>query len=278
MRNYGDRSSYREGLISANNRRASGRSALGSGERVKTLKSVGLFAHTPDDVLVDVAALLEELDFPAGETILTRGDPGSSLYIVVSGRARVLDGDRTLDYLDPPDVFGEMAALDPMPRMATVKAVVDTRVFRLEREPLRGLMRTRPEISRGIFHVLCQRLRARSDNLANEFVYMQQLAKITDAAADEACLYEPVGLDEVAQRTDELGQLARVFQRMAREVHRRKHLLESEVNQLRIEIDEAKKASEITRITGSDYFRHLKDRAGRLRGRRLAGRDQSPSD
>lgn len=99
-----------------------------------------------------------------------------------------------------------------------------------------------------------------------EIEYLQQVARLTAAAAAvEAGQFRADDLDPVAARPDELGQLGRVFQRMAREVQAREQSLQQEVRALRIEIDQAKKAREVAEITESDYFRQLKERAQRLR-------------
>ena len=104
-----------------------------------------------------------------------------------------------------------------------------------------------------------------------EVEYLQQVARLTTAAAAvEAGEFSSDTLDIVAARPDALGQLGRVFQRMAREVYAREQSLKQQVQELRIQIDEAKKAREVAEITESDYFRDLKERAQHLRsvGRR----------
>jgi two-component system, cell cycle response regulator len=99
-----------------------------------------------------------------------------------------------------------------------------------------------------------------------EVEYLLQVQRITGAAAAvEAGAFDPTCLDEVAGRQDALGQLGRVFQRMASEIYAREHSLKQQVQALRIEIDQAKKAREVAEITESDYFRQLKERAQRLR-------------
>jgi len=72
-------------------------------------------------------------------------------------------------------------------------------------------------------------------------------------------------LDGVARRHDELGQSARALQKMAREVFAREQRLKEQVQQLRIEIDQAKKDREVQEIVETDFFQDLKDKAGRLR-------------
>jgi CheY-like chemotaxis protein len=88
---------------------------------------------------------------------------------------------------------------------------------------------------------------------------------IAAAAAVEAGEFDPETLARVATRRDELGQLARVFQRMAREVLAREQRLKQEVQQLRIEIDEARTARQVAEITETDYFQDLQRKADQLR-------------
>ena len=87
------------------------------------------------------------------------------------------------------------------------------------------------------------------------------------AAAVEAGSFDPDLLLPVTTRGDELGRMARVFQRMIREVHAREQKLRQQVQALRIEIDDAKKARQVAEITESEYFKSLRDQAARLRGR-----------
>jgi two-component system, cell cycle response regulator len=96
--------------------------------------------------------------------------------------------------------------------------------------------------------------------------YLEQVGRVVDAAAAvEADDFDPESLDGVAGRDDALGQLARVFQRMAREVFERERRLKAQVQQLRIEIDEAKAERKVAEITDTEYFRDLQEKASRLR-------------
>jgi hypothetical protein len=138
---------------------------LSTVEKVLVLKTVGIFAGTPHEILAEVATLLEEVEFRVGETIFEKGELGNCMYIIVAGKVRVHDGERTLNYLGQGDGFGEMALLDPEPRMASVTAVEDTHVLRLDQEPFYELMDDRIEVVRGIIHVLTGYLRARVQDL-----------------------------------------------------------------------------------------------------------------
>lgn len=89
------------------------------------------------------------------------------------------------------------------------------------------------------------------------------------SAALESGTFQPEMLAGVARSTDQLGRLARIFQEMAREVQSREVRLKQQVQQLRIEVDEARKAKQVAEITESDYFKQLRSQASDLR-RKLA--------
>jgi CheY-like chemotaxis protein len=99
-----------------------------------------------------------------------------------------------------------------------------------------------------------------------EVRYLQAVARVTSAAgAVETGTFEPGFLADVAERQDELGQLARVFVRMAGEVAAREAQLQREIQVLRIEIDESQKNRQVSEITETDYFLTLQQRARALR-------------
>ncbi|MEH2183917.1 HAMP domain-containing protein [Nostoc sp.] len=96
--------------------------------------------------------------------------------------------------------------------------------------------------------------------------YLQQVYSITNAAAAvEAGTFQSHTLDEVANRSDELGQLARVFQRMTEQIKTREEKLKQQVEQLRIEIDQFKRMQQVSEITKTDSFQQLKQKVKQLR-------------
>ena len=99
-----------------------------------------------------------------------------------------------------------------------------------------------------------------------EVEYLRQVALLTDAAqAVEQGDFDLDSLATVANRTDALGNLARVFRHMAEQVYAREQRLKQQVQALRIELDEARQARQVAEITESDYFRDLRSQANALR-------------
>ncbi|MGD8406045.1 MAG: Npt1/Npt2 family nucleotide transporter [Anaerolineales bacterium] len=132
---------------------------LSTVEKVLILKTVSMFSQTPDNVLADVANLLEQVDVSENETIFREGDVGDNMYVILDGKVRVHNDERLVNDLGEREVFGEMALLDPEPRSASVTALEATRLFRLNQRDFYKLMDERPEVAMGIIHILTARLR-----------------------------------------------------------------------------------------------------------------------
>jgi len=124
-------------------------------EKVLILKSVPIFSSVPEGQLVDLATIVQTVEYQAGEIIMTQGDLGTSMYIVVDGRVRIFKDKKELAEHGTRAVFGELAALDPEPRTASVQALEDCTLLRLDGESLYDLMSGNKEVTRGIVRVLC---------------------------------------------------------------------------------------------------------------------------
>ena len=137
-------------------------------ERVALLKSIDIFAETPDYILASVARIIEEVELVPGENFIQEGESGDCLYIVIEGEVRVHSNEHTILILGPGKTVGELALLDPEPRAASVTAVNDAFLFRIDREPFDEVMADRPEIALGIIRTLTRRLRQQGRIITGE--------------------------------------------------------------------------------------------------------------
>jgi CRP-like cAMP-binding protein len=127
-------------------------------DRVAILRRASLFATTPGRVLAGLAARLDEITFAAGEVLIEAGASEDWLLVLVEGEVEVVRPDGRVRMV-PVDTIGELAVLDPRPRVATVVARTDGRAFRLDRHDFTEAMRLRPEIATGVITALARRLR-----------------------------------------------------------------------------------------------------------------------
>jgi CRP-like cAMP-binding protein len=111
-----------------------------------------------------------------GQVICREGDPGDALYIVAGGvvEATTQSADhtqsRSVAYLRRGAFFGELGVLTGQPRMATLRACQEVKLFRFEKEKFLKLLRTIPEFGDFFTRILAQRLRASSSE-AHQAVY-----------------------------------------------------------------------------------------------------------
>ena len=82
--------------------------------------------------------------------------------MLVTGRLRVHHGDRTLTELGPGSTVGELAALVPEPRSASVTALEPCDLLRIDKAVLDELLAARPDLATGIITSLVVMLRERT--------------------------------------------------------------------------------------------------------------------
>ncbi|MGB0925601.1 MAG: cyclic nucleotide-binding domain-containing protein [Pikeienuella sp.] len=128
-------------------------------EKVLILKSVDLFHQVPDEDLADIAPYLSSIYFDAGDHVMRKGDVGDELYVVVGGEVEIRRADGEKVRLGEKAVFGDLAALDPEPRVADVIAATPTHVLALSNDQLLSLFESNTEIASGVISALVGRLR-----------------------------------------------------------------------------------------------------------------------
>ena len=131
-------------------------------ERVVALQRVGLFADVPGRTLAAVAQRATEVEVAEGALVIAEGAVEEHMFAVVRGRLRVHRGDRTIVELGPGSTVGELAALVPEPRSASVTALGPATLLRIDRPVLEELLVDRPALASGIIAALVAVIRERS--------------------------------------------------------------------------------------------------------------------
>ncbi|MFP4115085.1 MAG: Crp/Fnr family transcriptional regulator [Spirochaetota bacterium] len=139
-------------------------------EMVDALKSVSLFSSLSPRFLNGIAKSCVEREFAADETIVRQGNPGVGLFVIVSGKVKVVKTNEHGDRLElathgPGEVVGEMAVLDGANRTADVIATEDTTCLVLSSWDFRSFMETHPEVALEILPVVVKRFRETNEAL-----------------------------------------------------------------------------------------------------------------
>jgi hypothetical protein len=135
-------------------------------EKVMALKTTELFRETPEDILVEVAYILKDVTYQAGEVIFKKNDMGTCMFVIYTGSVKVHDGEVILAQLKTRDFFGELSLLDTEPRSATVTAMEDSMLLRIDQNAFYEIMADRTEVTREIMKILCKRLRLQNSEVA----------------------------------------------------------------------------------------------------------------
>ncbi len=109
--------------------------------------------------------------YEADQVIFSESEPGHEMYIIKSGRVKVVktkgSEEKLLSLLGPGSLFGEMALIEAKPRSATVVALEKTEVLMVTYTDLEQILSSKPEFLYKLIKVFCKRIRFTSCQINN---------------------------------------------------------------------------------------------------------------
>src|SRR5688572_4208236 len=138
------------------------RSAIG--DRTMAIKAVPLFTQLSDRELDVIRAVASGKTYQRNAVVLTEGEMGDSLYMIQSGKVKVVIGDEEgreiiLKILGPGDFFGEMSMIDKEPRSASVTTLEPATFLILTHAAFERCVEQAPRIAKVVMQILAQRVR-----------------------------------------------------------------------------------------------------------------------
>ena len=109
--------------------------------------------------LIRYTSKLDSARFAAGDTIFTKGDVGTAMYIVADGEVDVFYDDTRSVRLGAGESFGEMSLIDQRPRSATVTAATDVTLSPVNKATFLVLVQDTPYFALEVMRSLSDRLR-----------------------------------------------------------------------------------------------------------------------
>jgi CRP-like cAMP-binding protein len=140
--------------------------------RLASLRRVGLLSVLRPDQIRRLAQESIERVYACGEPVIRQGDTGDSMFVVIEGQVEVTvtqadAGPVRLAVMSPGDYFGEMSLMTGAPRVATVTALVETRLTEVGKEAFRGILSSQPDLVDTLGDALRQRLAGRAEAIAD---------------------------------------------------------------------------------------------------------------
>lgn len=154
------------------------------------LRNVPLFSVLPESQLALLTSVVSRKAFPRGTTIMAAGEATDSLYVVISGRLKVMMSDDEgreviLAMLGPGEFFGEMGLLDDSPRSATVVAVEACELLILSKKDFKKCLIENFEMAMTVMRGLVKRLRE-ADQKIGSLALMDVYGRVARLLLDTA--------------------------------------------------------------------------------------------
>jgi CRP/FNR family cyclic AMP-dependent transcriptional regulator len=138
------------------------------------LQDLPAFDRLTTQQLLGLAELLQEQKLVEGDRVYGVGEEGLGLYFVLEGEVELRRGSMVLERARPGSFFGELSALDGVPRTMDAVAIEVTRLLRLDRDDLLALLEEAPALAIGMTQVLSGRVRRLHERLENAAVSSEE--------------------------------------------------------------------------------------------------------
>jgi CRP/FNR family cyclic AMP-dependent transcriptional regulator len=149
-----------------------------AGNKLAVLRKHPYFSDLEPEAFDQLCRYAKHTTLKRGVAICSKGDPGTSLYAVISGTVKIstssADGrSAILNLIGPGEIFGEVALLDGLARTADATANTNCEVFVIDRREFIPFVKSQPALAMKFIELLCMRLRWTSDQV--EQVILQNL-------------------------------------------------------------------------------------------------------
>jgi CRP-like cAMP-binding protein len=136
--------------------------------KLEVLKGMQMFRYMSYKELVRVSNIAEMIELSSDQVIFSTGQPGDSMYVVVSGTVRLFRGETIVAELGRGHHFGEMALVDRSVRSLTARATEGTRLVVIQRKDFYEIIKREPALATKMLWSFVQVLGARLRKTTND--------------------------------------------------------------------------------------------------------------
>ncbi|MGE0088749.1 MAG: ATP-binding protein [Bacteroidales bacterium] len=135
------------------------RSKIMKNPRLEILKNVVIFSESSNAILKRIAESLTDVHVEKGQEVFHKGDKLDSMYIIVKGKVIVHDSEHIFTQFSDNDFFGEYSLIDSSERSASVTAIEETHLLRLDQRDFNNIINENIDVAKSILKALINRLR-----------------------------------------------------------------------------------------------------------------------
>src|ERR1700704_2531727 len=155
-----------------------GLSGPSASKKMSVLRKHPIFCDLEPEAFDQLCRYAKHITLKRGATIVSKGDPGDSLIVVISGTVKIsissAEGrSAILNLIGPGEIFGEVALLDGLARTADATANTNCEIYVIDRRDFLPFLRSQPGLAMKFIELLCTRLRWTSGQV--EEVILQNL-------------------------------------------------------------------------------------------------------
>jgi CRP-like cAMP-binding protein len=240
-------------------------------ETIDILRQIPLIQNLPAAALASLADDVTFRHIDDGEALFQQGDPGASAFIIHEGWVKVVihneEGEEIiLNQCGPGEVIGEIGLIDGNPRSAGVVALSPVVALELRRDPFLRVLAQQPLLALDVMRNFAARLRYATTYIEKAIEWSYRIAAGDYDRAVAALQSASGGVERDEGDAARAAQLLAAFFSMVEGVRTREETLKRQVQDLTIEIDEARRRELVEEVAQRAFFQDLQATVRHLRG------------
>ena len=251
-------------------------------ELASRLKNLDLFKGVPEHIVNKIADQTRSLELQKGDFLVKKGDPSDSLFVIRRGWVKIVTqgaagNEVVLNQCGPGQIIGEMSLIDQLPRSNSIIALSPTVLLEIKYNVILENINENPVFALSMLRDMSTRLRFANVYIEEAVQWCQQIAEGNYAFVEvQVERTQSTIMDMNKSHEARASAFLSSFFKMVKDVRRREEDLKQQLQELTIQIDQAKKEQSVRELTNTSFFSELQAAARKLRKKRTDPLDNPP--
>jgi CRP-like cAMP-binding protein len=245
-----------------------------STELADRLKNLDLFKGVPEYVINRIADQTRSIELSKDDLLVKEGDPSDSLFVIRRGWVKIVTqgaagNEVVLNQCGPGQIIGEMSLIDQLPRSNSIIALSPATLLEIKYSAIMESLNENPAFALSMLRDMSTRLRFANVYIEEAIQWCQQIAEgnyeFVEAQVERT---QSTIMDMNKSHEARASAFLSSFFKMVKDIRRREENLKQQLQELTIQIDQAKKEQTVKELTDTSFFSELQAAAQKLRRKR----------